>query len=70
VVISQQNINDMFNDLDEDNADLLAASLNYNPERLASARIGPTYYSVSQQLVCLWGSPRPKASLISKERWR
>ncbi|NIG98371.1 MAG: membrane-bound lytic murein transglycosylase MltF [Serratia symbiotica] len=61
VVISQQNINDMFNDLDEDNADLLAASLNYNPERLASARIGPTYYSVSQQLVYRLGSPRPKS---------
>lgn len=61
VVISQQNINDMFNDLDEDNADLLAASLNYNPERLASARIGPTYYSVSQQLVYRLGSSRPKS---------
>lgn len=61
VVISQQNINDMFNDLDEDNADLLAASLNYNPERLANARIGPTYYSVSQQLVYRLGNPRPKS---------
>lgn len=61
MVISQQNINDMFNDLDEDNANLLAASLNYNPERLASARFGPTYYSVSQQLVYRLGNPRPKS---------
>jgi len=61
VVISQQNINDMFNDFDEDNANLLAASLIYNPERLASARIGPTCYSVSQQLVYNLGSLRPKS---------
>lgn len=61
VVISQQKINDIFNDLDKDNADLLAASLNYNPERLTSARIGPTYYSVSQQLAYRLGSPRPKS---------
>lgn len=55
------NIDDMFNDLDNGDTDLLAAGLIYNSERLSRARIGPTYYSVSQQLVYRLGMPRPKS---------
>ncbi|MEX0631392.1 transporter substrate-binding domain-containing protein [Serratia ureilytica] len=60
VVIPHQNINDLFDDLDDDDADLLAAGLIYNQERL-SARTGPAYYSVSQQLVYRLGTPQPKS---------
>lgn len=59
VVIPHQNINDLFDDLDD--ADLLAAGLIYNQERLSRARTGPAYYSVSQQLVYRLGTPRPKS---------
>ena len=51
-----QNINDLFDDLDDDDADLLAAGLIYNQERLSRARTGPAYYSVSQQLVYRLGT--------------
>lgn len=61
VVIPHQNINDLFDDLDDDDADLLAAGLIYNQERLSRARTGPAYYSVSQQLVYRLGNPRPKS---------
>lgn len=61
VVIPHQNINDLFDDLDDDDADLLAAGLIYNQERLSRARTGPAYYSVSQQLVYRLGTPRPKS---------
>ncbi|EFE95832.1 membrane-bound lytic murein transglycosylase MltF [Serratia odorifera] len=60
VVLPHQNINDLFDDLDDDNADILAAGLIYNQDRLSRARTGPAYYSVSQQLVYRLGSPRPK----------
>lgn len=61
VVIPHQNINDLFDDLDDDNADLLAAGLIYNPDRLSRASTGPAYYSVSQQLVYRLGTARPKS---------
>ena len=60
VVIPHQNINDLFDDLDDDNADLLAAGLIYNRDRLSRASTGPAYYSVSQQLVYRLGTTRPK----------
>ncbi|MGL5389606.1 MAG: membrane-bound lytic murein transglycosylase MltF [Serratia sp. (in: enterobacteria)] len=60
VVIPHQNINDLFDDLDDDNADLLAAGLIYNSDRLSRASTGPAYYSVSQQLVYRLGTTRPK----------
>ena len=59
-VTVRQNLNDLFDDLDNDDADLLAAGLIYNSERLARFRTGPSYYSVSQQLVYRIGTPRPK----------
>ncbi|MEG7475421.1 membrane-bound lytic murein transglycosylase MltF, partial [Serratia marcescens] len=61
VVIPHQNINDLFDDLDDDDADLLAAGLIYNQERLSRARTGPAYYSFSQHLVYRLGTPRPKS---------
>ncbi|CAM3941664.1 membrane-bound lytic murein transglycosylase MltF [Serratia silvae] len=60
VVIPHQNINDLFDDLDDGNADLLAAGLIYNRDRLSRASTGPAYYSVSQQLVYRLGTTRPK----------
>lgn len=59
-VTVRQNLSDLFDDLDDDKADILAAGLNYNSERLTRFRTGPTYYSVSQQLVYRIGKPRPK----------
>ncbi|CAI1518577.1 Membrane-bound lytic murein transglycosylase F precursor [Serratia fonticola] len=60
VVIPHQNINDLFDDLDDDNADILAAGLIYNRDRLSRSSTGPAYYSVSQQLVYRLGTTRPK----------
>ncbi|MBJ7223844.1 MULTISPECIES: membrane-bound lytic murein transglycosylase MltF [unclassified Brenneria] len=59
-VSSRKNLDDLFDDLDDDDTDLLAAGLIYNHERLARFRAGPTYYSVSQQLVYRLGNTRPK----------
>jgi len=54
------NLGDLFDDLDDGKADLLAAGLIYNSERLAHYQSGPSYYSVSQQLVYRIDKPRPK----------
>ncbi len=59
-VTVRQNLSDLFSDLDDDNADILAAGLIYNSERLARFRTGPVYYSVSQQLVYRLGKSRPQ----------
>ncbi|PKH21859.1 membrane-bound lytic murein transglycosylase MltF [Enterobacterales bacterium CwR94] len=56
----RQNLSDLFDDLDDNKADLLAAGLIYNQERLTRYRTGPSYYSVSQQLVYRIGAPRPR----------
>ncbi len=55
----RQNISQLFDDLDNGNADLLAAGLVYNSERVKIIS-GPTYYSVSQQLVYKVGQYRPR----------
>lgn len=60
-VSSHHNINELFDDLADDSADLLAAGLIYNSDRLQRFRIGPSYYSVSQQLVYRQGQARPKS---------
>jgi membrane-bound lytic murein transglycosylase F len=59
-VTVRPNLSDLFDDLDEGKADVLAAGLNYNSERLARYRTGPGYYNVSQQLVYRVDKPRPK----------
>lgn len=46
VIIPHHNIDDLFDALDNDDTDLLAAGLIYNRERLNRARTGPAYYSV------------------------
>lgn len=61
VVRPEHNINDLFDALDDNDADLLAAGLIYNKDRLSRARTAPAYYSVSQQLVYRMGTPRPKS---------
>ncbi len=39
---------------------MLAAGLVYNQERVKNYQAGPTYYSVSQQLVYRVGNTRPR----------
>ena len=56
----RQNISQLFDDLDNGNADLLAAGLVYNSERVKNYQPSPTYYSVSQQLVYKVGQYRPR----------
>jgi membrane-bound lytic murein transglycosylase F len=60
-VTVRQNISQLFDDLDNDDADVLAAGLVYNSERSKNYQPGPTYYSVSQQLVYRVGSLRPRS---------
>lgn len=59
-VTVRPNLSDLFDDLDDGKADLLAAGLNYNSERLTRYQTGPGYYNVSQQLVYRVDKPRPK----------
>ena len=59
-VTVRPNLGDPFDDLDDGKADLLAAGLIYNSERLSRYQSGPSYYSVSQQLVYRIDKPRPK----------
>lgn len=56
----RQNISQLFDDLDDGQADMLAAGLVYNRERVKNYQAGPTYYSVSQQLVYRVGNTRPR----------
>ena len=57
----RQNISQLFDDLDNGSADMLAAGLVYNSERVKNYQAGPTYYSVSQQLVYRVGNTRPRS---------
>ena len=58
-VTVRQNISQLFDDLDAGKTDMLAAGLVYNTERVKNYQAGPTYYSVSQQLVYRVGGNRP-----------
>ncbi|VTN03824.1 Membrane-bound lytic murein transglycosylase F precursor [Raoultella ornithinolytica] len=60
-VTVRQNISQLFDDLDNGNADMLAAGLVYNSERVKNYQAGPGYYSVSQQLVYRVGNTRPRS---------
>ncbi|WP_413721183.1 membrane-bound lytic murein transglycosylase MltF [Sodalis sp. RH23] len=60
VIRQRHTLNELFDDLDNDDADLLAAGLLYNNDRLQRFTTGPAYYYVSQQLVYRLGQPRPK----------
>lgn len=57
----RQNISQLFDDLDNGNADLLAAGLVYDSARVKKYQPGPMYYSVSQQLVYRVGQYRPRS---------
>ncbi|VDZ59243.1 Membrane-bound lytic murein transglycosylase F precursor [Serratia odorifera] len=70
VVLPHQNINDLFDDLDDDNADILAAGLIYNQDRLSRARTGPAYYSVPSSWCIALAARGRKTSPISKARWQ
>jgi len=59
-VTVRPNLSDLFDDLENGKADVLAAGLIYNDERLTKFSTGPTYYSVSQQLVYRIGTAQPK----------
>ncbi|AOM39288.1 membrane-bound lytic murein transglycosylase MltF [Xenorhabdus hominickii] len=61
VIKFRSNINQLFEDLENDKADFLAAGLLYNQERLDQTRTGPAYYSVLQQLVYRKGAIRPRS---------
>lgn len=60
VIVPKQNISELFSSLEKNEIDLSAAALIYNPERLSKFRVGPSYYSVSQQLVYKQGDKKPK----------
>ncbi|MGL4544636.1 MAG: membrane-bound lytic murein transglycosylase MltF [Plesiomonas sp.] len=53
-------ISDLFPAVNEKRIDMAAAGLLFNQERLSQFRVGPSYYSVSQQLVYRKGKTRPK----------
>ncbi|WP_237386076.1 membrane-bound lytic murein transglycosylase MltF [Xenorhabdus sp. Sc-CR9] len=61
VIQFRANINQLFDDLENDKADFLAAGLIYNEERLDQTRTGPAYYLVLQQLVYRKGTTRPRS---------
>ncbi|HKN05320.1 MAG TPA: membrane-bound lytic murein transglycosylase MltF [Buttiauxella sp.] len=66
-VTIRPNIQDLFDDIDNNKADVIAAGLVYNTHRSQHYQAGPTYYSVSQQMVYRMGSPRPKSLADIKE---
>lgn len=53
-------LTDLFPAVNEKRLDMAAAGLLFNQERLSQFRVGPSYYSVSQQLVYRKGKARPK----------
>ncbi|WP_099118101.1 membrane-bound lytic murein transglycosylase MltF [Xenorhabdus ishibashii] len=59
VIKFRPNIKQLFDDLENDKADFLAAGLIYNKDRLNQTRTGPAYASVIQQLVYRKGTTRP-----------
>lgn len=66
VMVPSKNIDELFDDLENDNTDLVAAGLLYNPERASRTSSGPAYYSAAQQLVYRQGKLRPKTFLNMK----
>ncbi len=60
-VETKHNITNLFPELENQQADILAAGLIYNPDRMKEYSTGPAYYSVSQQLVYRQNTPKPKS---------
>ncbi len=66
----RQNISQLFDDLDDGQADMLAAGLVYNQERVKTIRPAPPTIPVSQQLVYRVGNTRPRtlAALTAEQQ--
>jgi membrane-bound lytic murein transglycosylase F len=59
-IIIRPTIEQIFEDLDNDDADIAVAGLLYNKDRLDTMKTGPSYLNVTQQLVYRKGTTRPK----------
>lgn len=59
-IIIRPTIEQIFDDLDNNDADVAMAGLLYNKERLDTMKAGPSYLNVTQQLVYRKGKTRPK----------
>jgi membrane-bound lytic murein transglycosylase F len=66
-VTVRPNIQELFDDIDNDKADVIAAGLVYNTQRSQRYQAGPAYYSVSQQMVYRIGTFRPRTLADVKE---
>ncbi|BBG59428.1 membrane-bound lytic murein transglycosylase MltF [Providencia rustigianii] len=60
-IIIRPTFEQIFADLENDDADIAVAGLLYNKDRLETLKAGPSYLNVTQQLVYRKGSPRPKS---------
>ncbi|MEY0234205.1 membrane-bound lytic murein transglycosylase MltF [Providencia manganoxydans] len=60
VITMRPTVELIFNDLENEQADIGVAGLLYNQERLQKMKTGPSYLNVTQQLVYRKGSTRPK----------
>jgi membrane-bound lytic murein transglycosylase F len=59
-VTVRQNISQLFDDLDDGQSRYAGCRAGLQPERVKNYQAGPTYYSVSQQLVYRKGNLRPR----------
>lgn len=64
---TKHNVTSLFTELENGNADMLAAGLIFNPERMKKLSVGPAYYSVSQQLVYRQNTAQPRSLANIKE---
>lgn len=60
-VSTYRNQTELFSALASDKIDLIASALMYNESREEQFRAGPSYYSVSQQLIYRQGTVKPKS---------
>lgn len=60
-VTMRPTVEQLFNDVDNESADIGVAGLLYNKDRLEKMKTGPSYLNVTQQLVYRKGSTRPKS---------
>lgn len=59
-IIIRPTIEQIFDDIDNNDADIAMAGLLYNKDRLDTMKAGPSYLNVTQQLVYRKGKLRPK----------
>lgn len=58
--VTKEDVSDLFSNIKSGNADLAAAGLTHTVEREEHFSFGPTYQTVTQQLVCRRGGKKPK----------